>query len=186
MKKIAVEVDEQEGRISYLHDEVVLSSAGMFAYLQEELSKADPLLAKRLLYISGEESAKEAVSEAQKLFIRVAGGKLKRTLALNMMNLGLERGFGLFSPEDDFNFESGEGMVVVENSVVARHAKKSASAVCYHVAGVISGAAEILWDSPFTCHEVLCAAKGDPKCFFNLTRCSKAQKKEFLRTMNPF
>ncbi len=173
MRKIQIELDDETGKAVYMDDEVVLSSAGLFAFLQEAIAEENPLLAR------------EAVSEAQKLFIRTAGRVMKRELVESMLNLGLERGFGVFSADPSFDFAAGEGLIIVENSVVARHARKVLEPACYHVAGIISGAAGILYDSDFACHEALCAAKGDRQCVFSLKRVSKAEKREFLKTMQP-
>lgn len=186
MRKITVDVDEETGKVVYLGDEVVLSSAGFYAFLQQAISEEDPLLAKRILYTAGEEFAAEAVSDAQKIFIQTLGRMMKKTLAENIMNLGLERGFGVFSADPSFDFDTGEGLITVENSVVARYSKKGTEAVCYSIAGIISGAAGIIYGSDFVCHEAMCKAKGDRRCVFGLKRVSKTAKKEFLKTMKPF
>jgi predicted hydrocarbon binding protein len=185
VRKISVDVTD-DGKIVYLGDEVVLSSAGVFAFLQQAIAAEDPVLASRVMYQSGEEFSREAVSGAQKLFIRTVGSGMKRTLVGNMMNLGLERGFGVFAAEDSYNYATGAGLVSVTHSVIARFVKKSPQPVCFHIAGIISGAAQILYDSDFVCHEVLCAAQGGPKCVFSLQRVSKAAKKDFYKTMKPY
>ncbi len=186
MRKLELELDDESGKITYMDDEVVLSSAGFYAFLYEAIAEEDPLLAKRILYTAGEEFAGEAVSDAQKVFIRTVGRMMKKTLVENMMNLGLERGFGVFSADPSYDFESGEGIVSVENSVVAHYSKKSLEPVCYSVAGIISGAAGIIYGTDFVCHEVMCKAKGDRTCLFSLKRASKAEKNEFLKTLKPF
>ncbi len=180
VRKIEVELNEDNGLLKYYGARLVLPQEGFYSHFQKSLEQVDPKLAHRLMYENGEESTKEAVSAAERTFIAASRIALdKRKLIEKLLLLSLERGFGLMRI-GSFDYSRGKGTVLMENSVIARTYGKSKKPVCFLLAGVISGASQIVYGTSFSCVESECQAAGARQCEFELSPCSAEERLKFL------
>ncbi len=178
-RKIEVELNEDTGSLKYLGARVVLAQESFYARFQKSLESVDARLSRRLLYENGEASTQEAVSSVEKSLIAVSRNLVKRRLIERLLLLALERGFGLMRL-GSFDYSTGKGTVLIENSVIARTYGKSKTPACFLLSGVLAGAAEIVYGGSFTCEEIHCQACGAHQCEFSLRPCSQKEREDFL------
>ena len=182
-RKLEAEINEDSGVLNYAGARVVLAHDGYMADLQKRLEAVNASLAHRIMYENGEQTAARAVSETERLLLAVAKAINRKKVVERMLLLALERGYGLFRL-GSFDYATGKGMVMVGNSPVSRNYGASDEAVCFSVAGIIAGAAHIVWSQPFTCIETKCAAHlGGEFCEFRLKPCTPAERESFLKKM---
>lgn len=183
MEKLELDINETTGKVTHLGDPLLLLNEGVLVFVQKEIEKADEMLARRTMYSVGEEFTKESVSHAQKLFAKTVGRLMKKDMVFSMMKLGMERGWGVIKPGPFIDYDTGEGQIIVENSVIARNYGKSSAPVCYALAGILAGASEIIYGGNYFCEERACMAKGDPYCLFEFKKVSAEMKKVCMKSV---
>jgi predicted hydrocarbon binding protein len=182
-RKLEAEINDDSGVLSYSGARVVLAHDGYMADLQKRLESIDAALAHRIMYENGEQTAARAVSETERLLLPLVKAINKRKVVEKMLLLALDRGYGLFRL-GTFDYTTGKGMIMVGNSPVARNYGATDEAVCFTIAGIIAGAAHIVWSRPFKCIETKCAAHlGGEYCEFKLFPCTPAERESFLKKM---
>ena len=182
-RKLELELNEDTGSLKYYGARIVLSQESFYSRIQKAIeSTGFAGLAHRMMYENGEQSTFEAVSAAEKAFISTSRILVKRKLIERLLLLALERGFGLLRL-GSFDYASGKGTVLIENSVVARTYGKSAKSVCFLLCGILSGAAQIVYGGCFICEENQCSAVKGAICEFSLKPCSQAEREKFLKKL---
>jgi predicted hydrocarbon binding protein len=87
------------------------------------------------------------------------------------MDLGRYHGYGEFMVpllESIISSMRGEAKVYLKNSFFAYAVGNTGNTECWMVAGIIAGAAKIIFGKEMMCIEEKCASKGDPRCEFHL------------------
>lgn len=186
MQEIPLQLDEKTGVVKYFGDSVLLISDSLVSSIQKKFEVEDRLFLSRVMYLAGEETSLEAVSDAQKFFARTAGKLVRKGLIEEAMKLGNDRGFGIFKPGPFLNYDIGDGQIMVENSVIARTYGKSNSPTCFIIAGILAGAAQALYGNNFICKEKECMSTGKKYCLFELKPVSKQGRELFLKKMTWF
>jgi len=99
----------------------------------------------------------------------MGAGKLE--IYKKFIDRGKHQGYGEFTVpmlESIISSLRGEAKVYVKDSFFAYAAGKTGNAECWIVAGIIAGAAKIIFGKEMVCVEEKCASKGDPRCEFHL------------------
>ena len=85
-----------------------------------------------------------------------------------MMTMGAEIGWGYFQLID-YDSESCELRIKVENSAFAGAYGASTEGVCHLINGVLSGLATVLFGRICEGSEIECLARGDKYCVFHIS-----------------
>ena len=86
-----------------------------------------------------------------------------------MCKMGGEIGWGIFSLEH-LDLDKGQMILEVGDSPFAAAYGQADSGVCHLIRGVMAGLGEGIFGGPVSSIETACAAKGDARCRFEVTR----------------
>ena len=86
-----------------------------------------------------------------------------------MMTMGAEIGWGNFQVVE-YDFESRNLQIKVENSAFAEAYGDSTEGVCHLISGVLSGLATVLFGQDCAASETECLSKGDAHCAFRVSQ----------------
>ncbi len=86
-----------------------------------------------------------------------------------MITMGAEIGWGNFQIIE-YDFESQNLQIRVENSAFAAAYGESTEGVCHMISGVLSGLATVLFARNCAASETECLARGDAHCVFHVSK----------------
>jgi predicted hydrocarbon binding protein len=99
----------------------------------------------------------------------MGAGKLE--IYKKFIDRGKHQGYGEFTVpllESIISSMKHEAKIYLKDSFFASSAGKTGNVECWIVAGIIAGAAKIIFGREMLCVEEKCASKGDPRCEFHL------------------
>ncbi len=180
-RKLDVEINDDNGVLTYSGARVILEHDGYLVMMQKRIEAISAAMAHRMMYESGEQTAIRAISDTERMLLPIAKAINRKKVVEKLLLLALDRGYGLFRL-GTFDYATGKGMLLVGNSPVARNYGESQDVVCYSIAGIIAGAAHLVWNQPFKCIETKCTAQqGGEFCEFKLIPSTPNEREAYLK-----
>jgi len=142
---------------------VMLGRTGIF---QREFEKTIGPTSRSIIYNECKETTKKAVGTLSRTFVRMLGSLTTDMAIKKLIHQIPERGWGR-SELADIDKKGYTVTIRVRNCFNHLYYGKTRKPVCYSLASIIAGGAEIIFDKPMVCTETRCEALGDPYCEFS-------------------
>jgi predicted hydrocarbon binding protein len=150
---------------------VMLGRTGIF---QREFEKTIGPTSRSIIYNECKETTKKAVGTLSRTFVRMLG-RLTTDMAIKKLIHQIpERGWGR-SELVDIDKKACKVTIRVRNCFNHLYYGRVRRPVCYSLASIIAGGAEIIFDRDMVCTETRCEALGDPYCEFSAKPSKKKQ-----------
>lgn len=152
----------EKGGLFYKEVRYLLIRPEVLVTLQKEIGKELGEKANRILFQSGFQGGSLSSKKYREVF-HFSDEEIVRF----MIEMGPQIGWGRFELE---RFDPGNKhlLVKVHHSPFAEAYGSSTVPVCHFIRGVLTGMASVIFNKESEVNEILCLAKGDPFCRFEL------------------
>lgn len=152
----------EKGGLFYKEVRYLLIRPEVLVTLQKEIEKELGERADRILFQSGFQGGSLSSKRYREVF-----NFSHEEIVRFMIEMGPQIGWGRFELE---RFDPGNKhlSVKVYHSPFAETYGPSRTPVCHFIRGVLTGMASVIFDKESEVNEILCLAKGDPFCKFEL------------------
>lgn len=155
--------DSEKGGLFYREVRYLLIRPEVLVTFQKEIERELRERAGRILFQSGFQGGSLSAKKYREVF-HFSNEEIIRF----MVEMGPQIGWGRFELEA-LNLVKKEFAVKVYHSPFAEAYGSSAVPVCHFIRGVLSGMATVVFEKEIQATEVLCFAKGDGVCKFEVT-----------------
>lgn len=168
MKERDIDYDPEKGEVFMKGATCLVQTRGEQAEFQREFGSIVGPSYKVFMYdIVGRITAQEAVSQMQKIMIKIIGAFNKKILVNKLCDQLVDRGYGTVEVVS-LDEKKKDAVIRIKNCYNAvgftTHEKE---AMCKVVIGTFAGGADIVFGERMECEETRCIAKGDPYCEFH-------------------
>jgi len=154
--------DSEKGGLFYKEVRYLLIRPEVLVTLQKEIGKELGEKANRILFQSGFQGGSLSSKKYREVF-HLSDEEILRF----MIEMGSQIGWGRFELKR-FDPEKKSLSVKVYHSPFAEAYGTSTIPVCQFIRGVLTGMASVIFNKESEVNEILCLAKGDPFCRFEL------------------
>ena len=152
----------EKGGLFYKEVRYLLIRPEVLVTFQKEIEKELGERADRILFQSGFQGGSLSSKRYREVF-----NFSHEEIVRFMIEMGPQIGWGRFELER-FDPNNKDLSVKVHHSPFAEAYGPSRTPVCHFIRGVLTGMASVVFDKESEVNEILCLAKGDPFCKFEL------------------
>jgi predicted hydrocarbon binding protein len=173
IEKYELLYDETVGELIFEKTRSVVVVRGQRARYLREFENIIGPSARSIIYNISKNAAIEAVSNVKKSIIKIIGLFAKKPIVVELLKQLPRRGFGV-PTIIDFDSKKPFIKIRVKNCYGTEGFYESTEPVCYALAGIFSGGAEVIFNREMACIETKCAAMGEKYCEFEISGGSRA------------